>query len=48
MPDADPVFHERLWPSWWVFASTALVMPASLLVFVPISIPAGIATAVVL
>jgi hypothetical protein len=48
MPDADPVFHERLWPSWWVFATTALVIPASLLIFLPISPLAGIATALAL
>lgn len=41
-------YRERLWPAWWVFVSTALVMPASLLVFLPISPPAGVATAVVL
>lgn len=41
-------YRERLWPAWWVFVSTALVMPASLLVFLPISVPAGIATALVL
>lgn len=40
-------YRERLWPAWWVFLSTALVVPASLLVFLPISVPAGIATAVV-
>ena len=41
-------YRERLWPAWWVWLATALVMPASLLVFLPISPPAGIATAVVL
>lgn len=41
-------YRERLWPAWWVFLSTALVIPASLLVFLPISQAAGIATAIVL
>jgi hypothetical protein len=38
-------FRERLWPAPWLFISTALVIPASLLVFLPISIPAGAAVA---
>lgn len=50
MPDPasppPPLYRERLWPSWWVFAATALVIPAALLTFLPISIPAGVATAV--
>lgn len=50
MPDAAtppaPLFRERLWPSPWVFAATALVIPAALLTFLPISVPAGIATAI--
>lgn len=41
-------YRERLWPAWWVFLSTALVIPASLLVFLPISLPAGIISAGVL
>ncbi len=48
MPDADPLFRERLWPAWWVFLATALVIPASLLVFLPISPVAGAAVAIVL
>lgn len=39
-------FRERLWPAWWVFLATALVIPASLLVFLPISPTAGIAVAI--
>lgn len=35
-------YRERLWPAWWVWIATALVMPASLLVFLPISLPAGL------
>lgn len=41
-------YRERLRPSWWVFVATALVIPASLLVFLPISTIAGIASAIVL
>jgi hypothetical protein len=47
MPD-DVAYRERLWPSPWVFLSTALVIPASLLVFLPISLPLGVVAAVVL
>ncbi len=43
-----PIYRERLWPSLWVFISTALVIPASLLVFLPISTLAGIICAIVL
>jgi hypothetical protein len=42
------LFRERLWPAWWVFLSTALVIPASLLVFLPISPEAGAVVAVAL
>jgi hypothetical protein len=41
-------YRERLWPAWWVFLSTGLVVPASLLVFLPISQLAGVVAAVVL
>ena len=41
-------YRERLWPAWWVFLATALVIPASLLVFLPISPTAGVISAVVL
>ncbi|MEO6533027.1 MAG: DUF3093 domain-containing protein [Pseudolysinimonas sp.] len=44
----EPNYHERLWPAAWVFLSTALVIPASLLVFLPISTTAGIVCAIVL
>ncbi|HEY4151721.1 MAG TPA: DUF3093 domain-containing protein [Pseudolysinimonas sp.] len=43
-----PNYRERLWPAAWVFVSTALVIPASLLVFLPISTTAGIVCAIVL
>jgi DUF3093 family protein len=42
------IYRERLWPAPWVFIATALVIPASLLVFLPISTIAGIVCAVVL
>lgn len=38
-------YRERLWPAPWIFLATALVIPASFLVFLPISVPAGIAVA---
>jgi len=41
-------YRERLWPSAWVFVSTALVMPASLLVFLPINAFVGVVSAIVL
>lgn len=41
-------YRERLSPSLWVYLSTALVIPASLLVFLPISPIAGVVSAVVL
>jgi hypothetical protein len=41
-------YRERLWPSAWVFLATALVIPASLLVFLPISPVAGVVSAVVM
>jgi len=41
-------YRERLWPAAWVFVATALVIPASLLVFLPISTMAGVVCAIVL
>lgn len=41
-------FREKLWPGPGWFAATALVIPASLLALAPISMLAGIITAVVL
>lgn len=41
-------FHERLWPAPWLFLATALVIPASLLVFLPINTTVGIVVAAVL
>ncbi len=45
------VFRERVWPAPWLFIATALVIPASLLVFLPIAgsgIGVGIVVAIVL
>lgn len=41
-------FREKLWPAPGWFVATALVIPASLLVLAPISMLAGIITAVIL
>jgi len=42
------LYRERIWPSPWVFLSTALVIPASLLVFLPINLLAGVIVAITL
>lgn len=42
------IYRERLWPAPWLFISTALVIPASLLVFLPINQTVGIIVAIVL
>jgi hypothetical protein len=47
MPNAEP-YRERLYPAPWVFIATALVIPASLLVFLPISLFAGVVVALAL
>lgn len=44
----ETLYRERLWASVWFFLATALVIPASLLVFFPISAGAGIGVAVLL
>lgn len=41
-------YRERLWPSPWTFVATALVIPASLLVFLPINTTAGVIVSIVL
>jgi hypothetical protein len=43
-----PDYRERLWPTPWIYLVTLLLVPASILVLAPISMPAGIATGVVL
>jgi len=42
------IYRERLWPAPWVFISTALVIPASLLVFLPINQTVGVVVAIAL
>ena len=44
--DAMVTFRERLSPAPWVFIATALVLPATLLVFLPIAAEVGIAVAI--
>ncbi len=46
--DVVPHYRERLWPAPWLYLATALVIPASLLVFLPIDLGVGIAVAVAL
>ena len=46
--DCMTLYHERLWPAPWLFFAVALVIPASLLVFLPINDTAGIVVAAVL
>jgi hypothetical protein len=42
------IYRERLWASAWLYLATALVIPASLLVFWPIDLVAGLVVAIVL
>lgn len=42
------IYRERLWPAPWLYFATGLVVPASLLVFLPINLIAGAVTAVLL
>ncbi len=42
------IYREKLWASAWLFLATALVIPASLLVFLRINVTAGIVVAAVL
>lgn len=42
------IYRERLWASPWVFISSALVIPASLLVFLPINQTVGVIVAILL
>ncbi|WP_307806925.1 DUF3093 domain-containing protein [Naasia sp. SYSU D00057] len=41
-------YRERLWPAPWMYLATALLIPGALLVFVPVSLTAGIICAVIL
>jgi hypothetical protein len=42
------LYRERLWPARWILVATLLVIPASALVFAPLSWTLGIVTGVVL
>ncbi|MCU1583522.1 MAG: hypothetical protein JWM49_78 [Microbacteriaceae bacterium] len=42
------IYRERLWASGWMYLSTSLVIPASLLVFLPINFEAGVIIAIIL
>jgi len=42
------IYREKLWPAWWLYLATALVMPASMLVFVPINFTTGVIVAILL
>jgi Protein of unknown function (DUF3093) len=43
-----PEYREKLWPSPWIYIATLLLVPASILVLAPVSLPAGIITGIVL
>jgi Protein of unknown function (DUF3093) len=42
------IYREKLWASAWLYLAMALVIPASLLVFLPINVFAGIIVAALL
>lgn len=43
-----PDYREKLWPTPWIYVASLLLIPASILVLAPVSLPAGIATGVIL
>ncbi|BDZ63127.1 membrane protein [Agromyces mangrovi Wang et al. 2018] len=43
-----PVYRERLLPTPWMVLVSLLLIPASILILAPVSLPAGIATGIVL
>lgn len=43
-----PDYREKLWPTPWIYVASLLLIPASILVLAPVSLPAGIATGVLL
>ncbi|AJM77650.1 DUF3093 domain-containing protein [Rathayibacter toxicus] len=43
-----PSYREKLWPAPWLIIATALVIPASILVFAPLNFLVGIVVAAVL
>lgn len=46
-PASTVLYQERLWPAFWVWVVAAGVAAASILVFAPISMTAGIISAIV-
>ena len=40
-------FSERLWPAPWLYIASALVLPATMLVFVPINFTVGVVAAII-
>ena len=43
-----PDYREKLWPTPWIYVASLLLVPASILVLAPVSLPAGIATGIIL
>lgn len=43
-----PDYREKLWPTPWIYIVSVLLVPASILVLAPVSMPAGIVTGIVL
>ncbi|GAA2460843.1 DUF3093 domain-containing protein [Agromyces soli] len=43
-----PVYREKLWPTPWIYIVSLLLVPSSILVLAPVSMPAGIITGIVL
>ncbi|HEX9089235.1 MAG TPA: DUF3093 domain-containing protein [Arthrobacter sp.] len=46
--DAAVLYHEKLWPNFWIWLVAAGLSGAGILVFAPISMTAGLTAAVVL
>jgi hypothetical protein len=42
-----PDYRERLWPTPWIYIVSLLLIPSSILVLAPVSLPAGIVTGIV-
>ncbi|MGR2751585.1 DUF3093 domain-containing protein [Agromyces arachidis] len=43
-----PDYRERLWPTPWIYLISLLLIPSSILVLAPVSVPAGVATGLLL
>ncbi|MFK4728458.1 DUF3093 domain-containing protein [Agromyces mediolanus] len=43
-----PVYREKLWPTPWIYIVSLLLVPSSILVLAPVSMPAGVVTGIVL